>query len=216
MPSTIIETSETESFSSEQRRPSEEVEHSLDDLFGALSRKLKENEQIPELDEDFDQVKQLIDNLPKLKDNLDVQVIQAKQDIVAINDPIVAIRKKKSEDTDSGANWFHMKTQEMTPELKRDLMVIKNRSALDPKRHYKKDNWEIPKYFQMGTIIEGNAEFYSSRMKRKDRGTSLVDEILKDETAGKYFKRKYEDIQQKNKSGGKEDYKKLREKRRRY
>ena len=53
-----------------------------------------------------------------------------------------------------------MKQPEMTPEIKRDLQIIKQRSALDPKRHYKKDKWEIPKFFQMGTIIEGNTEFY--------------------------------------------------------
>ena len=36
------------------------------------------------------------------------------------------------------------------------------RGALDPKAHYKKlDNTKFPKYFQMGTVVEGAADYYS-------------------------------------------------------
>lgn len=198
---------------------------------GKIEEAEEENDDEVEVDDeeagdlqDLSKVKKLLDNLPKLESKFeekmakDAQKASQKKDIVLINDPITAQRKtgKKEEPTDAGADWYHMKKMEITPEVKRDLMIIKNRSALDPKRHYKKDNWEIPKYFQMGTIIEGNTEFYSARMKRKDRGVSLVDEVLKDDKTDKYFKRKYSEITEKRKSGGKEFYQKLREKRRRY
>ena len=81
-----------------------------------------------------------------------------------------------------------MKQPEMTPEIKRDLQIIKQRSALDPKRHYKKDKWEIPKYFQMGTIIEGNTEFYSARLKKKERGKTMVEELLNDDNTKNILK----------------------------
>ena len=36
------------------------------------------------------------------------------------------------------------------------------RGALDPKAHYKKlDDTKFPKYFQMGTVVEGAADYYS-------------------------------------------------------
>ena len=88
-----------------------------------------------------------------------------------------------------------MKQPEMTPEIKR-FTNHKAKKCFRPKRHYKKDKWEIPKFFQMGTIIEGNTEFYSSRLKRKERGKTMVEELLHDDTTKKYFKRKYHEIQQ--------------------
>jgi len=37
-----------------------------------------------------------------------------------------------------------------------------SRGALDPKAHYKKlDTTKFPKYFQLGTVVEGAADFYS-------------------------------------------------------
>lgn len=47
------------------------------------------------------------------------------------------------------------------------------RSAFDPKAFYKKfDNTKFPKYFQMGTVVEGAADFYSSEA--RGRGWALL------------------------------------------
>ncbi|ODV80727.1 Fcf2-domain-containing protein [Suhomyces tanzawaensis NRRL Y-17324] len=241
----IVETSETESFSSEQSKrkaegsgqtspemdPQDDI--SLDALFGELSKETKKNlGQVLEEDEsedeeessEFSKIKKSIEALPKIESNLEkniqdqVQNQKAKKkDVVRINDPIVAkVKVNKDEPTDAGAKWYNMKQPEMTPELKRDLLIIKHRSALDPKRHYKKDKWEVPKYFQVGTIIEGNTEFYSGRMNRRDRGNTLVEEVLKDDETNKYFKRKYSEIQDSKRSGKKGYYKKVLEKRRKF
>lgn len=159
--------------------------------------------------------------LPKIQSRLDSVEEPSKpvsKLIVRVNDPIpldVDKRKRtKVEETDSGSKWFNMKTQELTPEVKRDLMILKNRSALDPKRHYKKDNWEIPKFFQMGTIVEGNTEFYSSRMSKKSRGKTIAEQILKDDQATEYFDKKHKEIQAARTSGGKAHYQRLMRKRR--
>ncbi|KAJ2289642.1 rrna-processing protein fcf2, partial [Coemansia sp. RSA 2706] len=58
-------------------------------------------------------------------------------------------------------------------------------------------------YFEMGTIIEGPTEFYSSRLTKKERRQNLVDELLADKNARDYFKRKVSDIHAHNESGGK-------------
>ena len=47
-------------------------------------------------------------------------------------------------------------------QVKRDLRMLRLRGAFDPKRFYKSaDATKFPKYFQMGTVVEGPADFYS-------------------------------------------------------
>lgn len=93
---------------------------------------------------------------------------------------------------------------EMTPELKRDLQVLKMRHVLDPKRHYKKmDKKSEPKYFQVGTIIEGPTEFFSARLTKKERKQTIVEELLADEESRQYYKRKHLEAQEKGRNGRK-------------
>ena len=201
---TIAESSETESFS--EKLHIQEDSTLLDDLFAELEKETQSSIPI----EDYKLIEKSIRNLPKIKENL---VPKPRKEVIKIYDPIV-IQKKPTETTDG--RWFNMKQPEMTPEIKRDLQIIKQRSALDPKRHYKKDKWEIPKYFQMGTIIEGNTEFYSARLKRKERGKTMVEELLNDDNTKKYFKRKYHEIQEAKTSGRKAHYKKVKTARKKY
>lgn len=49
------------------------------------------------------------------------------------------LRRQARPDT-AGKGWFNMPAQEMTREVKQDLRMLANRSVLDPKRFYKKDN----------------------------------------------------------------------------
>jgi hypothetical protein len=65
----------------------------------------------------------------------------------------------------------------------------------------------------MGTVIEGNTEFFNSRINRKDRKKTILDEILADGTSRQRFKKKFEEIQKSKRSGKKEFYKKLKEQR---
>lgn len=73
-----------------------------------------------------------------------------------------------------------MPKTDLTPELRRDLQLLKMRNVLDPKRHYKKDNkkGDVPAFSQVGTIIEGATEFYSSRLKNKDRKQTMLEEVI--------------------------------------
>jgi hypothetical protein len=46
---------------------------------------------------------------------------------------------------------------ELTEALKNDLKAIKFRNQIFPKRFYKNaDSDALPKYFQIGTVVEGN------------------------------------------------------------
>ncbi|KAF3935553.1 hypothetical protein ABW19_dt0202619 [Dactylella cylindrospora] len=134
-----------------------------------------------------------------------------------IDDPVkVEKEKKEKRDKTAGPDWYNMPATQVTPQIKRDLQMIKLRNVLDPHKHFKGDDWkgQLPKYFQMGTLVEGPTEFYSARINKKERKKSIVDEILASNTSKSRFKKKYDEIQAKKKSGKKEFYKKLREKRR--
>jgi hypothetical protein len=85
----------------------------------------------------------------------------------------------------AGEGWFGMQATPMTAELERDLLLIRNRNYLDPKRFYKSaDNKKKPsKFVQAGTVIEGAAEFYSSRLVKRQRRGNLVEEIMAESSA---------------------------------
>ena len=115
----------------------------------------------------------------------------------------------------AGSDWFNLPRTDLTPELKRDLQLLKMRNVLDPKRHYKKENAKTnaPEFSQVGTIIEGPTEFYSCRIPNRERKNTFVDEVLAAEESTGRFKRKYGDIQSSKTSGKKAHYKKLKENR---
>ncbi|TPX34452.1 hypothetical protein SmJEL517_g02913 [Synchytrium microbalum] len=101
----------------------------------------------------------------------------------------------------AGPKWFDMPATDITPEIKRDLQILKNRHVLDPKRFYKRQDKktakDLPKFFQIGTIVEGPAEFYSARIPRKQRKQNLVEELLQDAEKSQYLKKKFDEIQAK-------------------
>uniref|UniRef100_H2YPK3 Fcf2 pre-rRNA processing C-terminal domain-containing protein n=1 Tax=Ciona savignyi TaxID=51511 RepID=H2YPK3_CIOSA len=107
----------------------------------------------------------------------------------------------------TGGKWFNMKPPEMTEEIENDLKVLQMRSILDPKRFYKhNDRKTLPKYFQMGRIMDNAADFYSSRIPKKQRKSTLVDELMADAKFKKYQKRKFNEIQAKRRALGFKPY----------
>ncbi|CAB4293018.1 unnamed protein product [Prunus armeniaca] len=114
--------------------------------------------------------------------------------------------KKQLKDT-AGTSWFDMPAPTMTPELQKDLQLLKLRNVMDPKRHYKKGNSQPNKYFQVGTVIESPLDFFSGRLTKKERKTTLAEELLSDHTLGNYRKRKVREIEDKNRPAGNEKWK---------
>lgn len=115
----------------------------------------------------------------------------------------------------AGSDWFNLPKTNLTPELKRDLQLLKMRNVLDPHRHYKKESGKMqaPEYSQVGTIIEGPTEFFSGRIEKAQRKKTFVEEVLAGEQETKRFKRKYGELQDRKTSGKKAFYKKLKEQR---
>lgn len=203
----------------------------LDELFNELRKTNQLNTKTDKNEEgkdEFDKIKKSIANLPKIQEggeSLGEEMsknqkyrtsVKGGKDITVINDSIQVSKKKNEEKKNAGSKWFDMPKGELTPAVKRDFKVIEQRAALDPKRHYKKDKWKTPEYFQIGTIVEGNTEYYSARLKNKERKQTILESVLHDEDTKHYFKRKYDEIQVKKTSGKKAHYKKVKEARRKF
>ncbi|CAB3371506.1 Hypothetical predicted protein [Cloeon dipterum] len=104
------------------------------------------------------------------------------------------LRKIEREKT-KGDLWFNMPATEVTEEVRRDLEVLQMRSVLDPKTFYKKNDLKVlPKYFQVGRIVDNAADFYHSRIPKKERKRTMVDELLADAEFQHKSKQKYKEI----------------------
>ena len=56
--------------------------------------------------------------------------------------------------------WFNLPATQITPEIEKDMKIMKMRNILDRKRHYKKnDSSVLPKYFQVGWILKCGRSF---------------------------------------------------------
>ncbi|KAI5667258.1 hypothetical protein M9H77_17111 [Catharanthus roseus] len=127
------------------------------------------------------------------------------------NDPkkLHKLLRTQVKDT-AGKYWFDMPALTITPELKKDLQILKLRSVIDPKRHYKKGDSKLktlPKYFQVGTVIEPASEYYTGRLTKKERKATIADELLYDTNLAQYRKRKVQEIEEQNRSGGVDKWK---------
>uniref|UniRef100_A0A8C6ELP5 Fcf2 pre-rRNA processing C-terminal domain-containing protein n=1 Tax=Microcebus murinus TaxID=30608 RepID=A0A8C6ELP5_MICMU len=88
-----------------------------------------------------------------------------------------------------------MKAPEMTDELKNGLKALKMRASMDPNRFCKKNDRDgFPKYFQMRTTVANPADFYHSRIPKKQRKRTIVEELLVDSEFRRYNQRKYSEI----------------------
>ncbi|XP_012524068.1 deoxynucleotidyltransferase terminal-interacting protein 2 [Monomorium pharaonis] len=102
-------------------------------------------------------------------------------------------REKRKMGTGSG--WFNMRAPQITPEIRHDLEVLRMRSVLNPKHFYKKNDMKsLPKHFQIGKVIDSPMDFYSSRLVKKERKRTIVDELIANAEFTKYNKRKYKEI----------------------
>jgi hypothetical protein len=78
-----------------------------------------------------------------------------------------------------GKGWFDFEPLVIDEKIKRDIKMIQMRNYLDPKRFYKNPD-KMGKVLHVGTVIEGPSEYFSSRMSRKERKQTIVEEILGD------------------------------------
>mmetsp|Transcript_8731 Transcript_8731/g.25403 ORF Transcript_8731/g.25403 Transcript_8731/m.25403 type:complete len:288 (-) Transcript_8731:290-1153(-) len=123
---------------------------------------------------------------------------------------------KRAEIETRAEKWFGMRSSPLDADAKYTLAVLASRHAVDPKRHYRKERRkpnEVPKLFQIGTIVEGAADFFSSRISRKDRRANMAEEILADDRLRPYLKNKFGQLQEVTMANGRKAQKKKEDKR---
>jgi hypothetical protein len=96
----------------------------------------------------------------------------------------------------TGKEWFDMKAPELTPELKEDLQAINLRHVIDPSRFYKKmDRNDIPKFFQVGTILDNITDGKRNRLKKEEVKSRIAEEFLETDIVKNFSLKKFEEIQ---------------------
>jgi hypothetical protein len=112
------------------------------------------------------------------------------------------IRREENLNT-TGKDWFNMKAPEITPELKEDLKALQLKNIIDPSRFYKKsDSKKLPKFFQVGRIMENIIEGKKYRLKKHEVKNRIAEEILESDLAKNYSLRKFEELQGKRRKLG--------------
>ncbi|GAA6062276.1 hypothetical protein JCM10212_000936 [Sporobolomyces blumeae] len=105
----------------------------------------------------------------------------------------------------AGSQWFDMPATPMTPELKRELDALRLRNALDPKKFMKggakKD--KVGEFFQIGHVITPSTRASNATSQPSVSKRSFVEELVEDEQARAYAKRKTKEVMQKGMSGRK-------------
>ncbi|EEB09618.1 rRNA processing protein Fcf2 [Schizosaccharomyces japonicus yFS275] len=126
---------------------------------------------------------------PELKQDAIAVEIQSETELqTSFNKNIADGQKKKGIRDTAGSDWFEMPAGELTESVKRDIQLLKMRNVLDPKRHYRRDtSTSLPKYFQMGRIVDGPFDFVSNRYTRAERKETILDEVLNDTERLKKF-----------------------------
>ncbi|KAI6092504.1 Fcf2-domain-containing protein [Hypoxylon rubiginosum] len=138
----------------------------------------------------------------------------AKSEELSVRVPEIRRSKKEmTTKTDAGASWYNLPKTDLTPQLKKDLQLLRMRDVLDPKRFYRKDTSRalVPQFSQVGTIVEGPTDFFNARLTKKERKRTLLEEVLETEDVTRKFKSKYGEIQATKTSGKKGHYKKMME-----
>ncbi|XP_053673662.1 deoxynucleotidyltransferase terminal-interacting protein 2 [Anopheles nili] len=130
----------------------------------------------------------------ELKSAILTPAIEKKEDIARLAKSDEAIRKlnRLERNKTKGKNWFDMPAPELTTELKNELQLMKMRSVLDPKLAFKRlEKRKLPKYFEIGKVMDSPVEHFNERGIKKLKSKSLVDELLADAEFQKFNKRKY-------------------------
>ncbi|GAA5839681.1 hypothetical protein JCM9279_005139 [Rhodotorula babjevae] len=105
----------------------------------------------------------------------------------------------------AGAAWFDMPATPMTPALKRELDALRLASALDPKRFLrggaKRD--KVGEFFQVGHVVAPSTRATTMSSAPRAHKRSFVEELVDNEEAQAYARKKTKEVLAKTMSGRK-------------
>jgi len=97
-----------------------------------------------------------------------------------------------------GPAWFDLPAQSLDEETKQHLRLLRLRGAYDPKRFYKTfDTTKLPVHFQVGTVVNGAADFYAGRLSKTEaRSGGITQQLLADEQVTHHRRKRYGRMQE--------------------
>ncbi|RTG88749.1 uncharacterized protein DC041_0006768, partial [Schistosoma bovis] len=90
------------------------------------------------------------------------------------------------------SNWFDLPRPDVTEEDRDDLELIRLRRAISSDTHVRRSDGKSA-YFQRGVVVDDPGSFYD-RLPRKQRGKTLVDELLANAEIMKAQRKRYAKI----------------------
>ncbi|CAH8653516.1 unnamed protein product [Heterobilharzia americana] len=101
-------------------------------------------------------------------------------------------RIRRAERKSKLSNWFDLPRPDVTEEDRDDLELIRLRRAISSDTHVRKSDGKSS-YFQRGVVVDDPGSFYD-RLPRKQRGKTLVDELLSNAEIMKVQRKRYAKI----------------------
>ncbi|CAH8677194.1 unnamed protein product [Schistosoma rodhaini] len=101
-------------------------------------------------------------------------------------------RIRRAERKSKLSNWFDLPRADITEEDRDDLELIRLRRAISSDTHVRRSDGKSA-YFQRGVVVDDPGSFYD-RLPRKQRGKTLVDELLANAEIMKAQRKRYAKI----------------------
>ena len=92
------------------------------------------------------------------------------------------VRAEKKRELESLRRWHEIPEQDLTPEQLREMRALDMRGVLQPEEDIASIEWDpnkLPRNVHFGRVIEGPGEFYSARIPKKQRTSSIVDDLFR-------------------------------------
>ena len=108
--------------------------------------------------------------------------------------------EKRAPAKDAGPGWYNLGRADATVSAD-DRAALALRGVADPKRHYKRQ--DAPSDFAaLGTVVAGKFDGASGTLKKRERKTGLMGELLADSGARSYAKRRFTAVQERQRGPG--------------
>jgi len=115
-----------------------------------------------------------------------------------VDDKYLLVKEKKALSEDRLDKWFGMRKRKLTPEMEKQLTVLKLRGSFDPKRFYKaNDSKALPTHFTIATEVGGGkvrAGLEAAPEVKWNSGSSFMDSILRDTASQEWTYKKHDEV----------------------
>lgn len=118
------------------------------------------------------------------------------QAVRPVDDRTLRKKEAKAQKSEALAKWFGLPRAKLTPELEKELLAIKLRGNVDPKRFYKSnDSKKLPTHFHVAVETGGDGPVAGYHAKQESsRGISFLDSVLRDSQAQDWTYKKFTEV----------------------